>query len=90
MQDLEITCSDPKQTSVALTLDTALVAFLRSKGRARACIRIAQLCLTPAGLPGSPLMIAYPPLCVQGTGRQLCNQQLPRWRCPSCRWAAIP
>src|ERR1700758_5305686 len=50
VQDLDITCSDPKQTSVALTLDTALVGFVRSKGNAGACVRIAQVCLTPAGL----------------------------------------
>lgn len=77
VQDLEITCSDPKQTSVALTLDTALAGFVRSKGRAGACVRVAQVCLTPAGLPGMPMTVAYPPLCVEGTGGQLCNQHLP-------------
>jgi hypothetical protein len=77
VQDLEITCSDPKQTSVALTLDTALAGFVRSKGRAGACVRVAQVCLTPVGLPGMPMTVAYPPLCVEGTGGQLCNQHLP-------------
>jgi hypothetical protein len=82
VQDLEITCSDPKQTSVALTLDTALVGFVRSKGKAGACVRIAQVCLTPAGLPGMPMTVAYPPLCVEGTGGQLCNQHLPPLEVP--------
>ncbi len=77
VQDLEITCSDPKQTSVALTLDSALVGFVRSKGKAGACVRIAQVCLTPAGILGSPISVAYPPLCIEGTGGQLCNQHLP-------------
>jgi hypothetical protein len=82
VQELDITCSDPKQTSVALTLDTALVGFVRSKGNAGACVRIAQVCLTPAGVPGAPLTIAYPPLCVEGTAGQLCNQHLPPLEVP--------
>jgi hypothetical protein len=82
VQDLDITCSDPKQTSVALTLDTALVGFVRSKGKAGACVRIAEVSLTPAGLPGMPLTIAYPPLCAEGTAGQLCNQHLPPLEVP--------
>jgi len=82
VQDLEITCSDPKQNAVALTLDTALVGFVRSKGRAGACVRVAQVCLTPVGIPGAPMTIAYPPLCVEGTGGQLCNQHLPPLEVP--------
>jgi hypothetical protein len=82
VQDLEITCSDPKQNSVALTLDTALVGFVRSKGKAGACVRIAQVSLTPAGVADSPLSISYPPLCVEGTAGQLCNQHLPPVKVP--------
>lgn len=82
VQDLEITCSDPRQNAVALTLDTALVGFVRSKGKAGACVRIAQVCLTPVGIPSAPMSIAYPPLCVEGTGGQLCNQHLPPLEVP--------
>jgi hypothetical protein len=82
VQDLEITCSDPTQKSVALTLDTALVGFVRSKGKAGACVRLAEACLTPAGIPGAPISLAYPPLCVEGTGGQLCNQHLPPLEAP--------
>ena len=81
-QELEITCSDPKQQAVALTLDTALTGFVRSKGRAGACVRIAQVCLTPVGIPSAPMTVAYPPLCVEGTGGQLCNQHLPPLEVP--------
>ena len=39
IQDFEITCSDPNVKTVTLTLDSALVGFVRSKGRAGACMR---------------------------------------------------
>ncbi len=83
VQDLEITCSDPDQKLVALTLDTALVGFVRSKGRAGACMRRAEVCITPADLPGMPLTLAYPPLSVGGTAGQLCNQHLPPLEVPA-------
>ena len=82
VQDLEITCSDPRANSVALTLDTALVGFVRSKGKAGACVRLAEVSLTPAGIPGAPMSVAYPPLCVEGTAGQLCNQHLPPLEVP--------
>jgi hypothetical protein len=81
-QDLEITCSDPAQKTVALTLDTALVGFVRSKGNAGACVRLAEVSLTPIGVPGAPMSLAYPRLCVEGTGGQLCNQHLPPLEVP--------
>ena len=82
VQDLEITCSDSQQNSVALTLDTALVGFVRSKGKAGACMRLAEVSLTPAGIPATPMSVAYPPLCVEGTAGQLCNQHLPPMEMP--------
>lgn len=82
VQELDIVCSDPQQPSVALTLDTALVGFVRSKGNADACVRVAQVCLTPIGVSGAPISIAYPPLCVSGTAGQLCNQHLPPLEVP--------
>ena len=77
IQDLEITCSDPDVRTVALTLDTGLVGFVRSKGRASACLRRAEVSMTPAELPGVPMAQAYPPIHIEGTGGQLCNQHLP-------------
>jgi hypothetical protein len=83
VQDLEITCSDPKQTTVGLTLDTSLVGFVRSKGKAGACMRLAQVCLAPVEAPETPLSQSYPPLCVDRTAGQLCNQHLPPLEVPA-------
>jgi hypothetical protein len=77
VQDLEITSSDPSIRTVALTLDSALVGFVRSKGRAGACVRRADVSVIPAGGDGTPLAVAYPFLCAEGTNGQLCNQHLP-------------
>jgi len=77
VQDLDISCSDPKVQAVALTLDTALVGFVRSKGRAGACVRRAEVSLTPVSVPGMPMAQAYPSMTVEGTAGQLCNQHLP-------------
>ncbi len=77
VQDFEINSSDPSIRTVALTLDTALVGFVRSKGRAGAWMRRAEVSVTPADRPGPPLVQAYPSLTVEGTGGQLCNQHLP-------------
>lgn len=83
VQNLEITCSDPAQKLVGLTLDTSLVGFVRSKGRAGAWVRRAEVCLTPVDLPGIPMTIAYQPQHVEGTGGQLCNQHLPPLEVPA-------
>ena len=82
VQDLEITCSDPKQATVSLTIDTALAGFVRSKRKAGACVRLAQVCLTSVAVPSASLSLSYPPLCVEGTGGQLCNQHLPPLEAP--------
>jgi hypothetical protein len=83
VQDLEITCSDPKRTTVALTLDSALTGFVRGKGKAGACMRLAQVCLTPVGVAETPMSLSYPPLCIEGTAGQLCNQHLPPLEIPA-------
>ncbi len=75
-QDFEITCSDSKVTAVALTLDSTLVGFVRSKFNGAACIKVASVAVTPAGYPSSPLAVAYPPMCVSGTDGRLCNQHI--------------
>lgn len=83
VQDFEITCSDPAQRLVALSLDTSLVGFVRSKGRASACVRRAEICVTPVDVPAGSMTVAYPPLCVEGTAGQLCNQHLPPLEVPA-------
>lgn len=83
VQDFEITCSDPAQRLVSLSLDTSLIGFVRSKGRASACVRRAEICVTPVDVPAGPMTVAYPPLCVEGTAGQLCNQHLPPLEVPA-------
>jgi hypothetical protein len=77
VQEFEITCSDPSASTVVLTLDSALVGFVRSKHKAGACIRLADACVRPASRPGSPLKVVHSPLCASGTQGRLCNQHLP-------------
>jgi hypothetical protein len=77
IQEFEITCSDPQVRTAVLTLDSTLVGFVRSKGRAGACVHRADVSVSPASGDASPLGVTYPPLCVEGTHGQLCNQHLP-------------
>jgi len=76
-QELEITCSDPSIHTVSLTLDSALVGFVRSKGHAGAAVRVAEVSVTPEGWDGTPLTLWYPPFGVTGKDGRLCNQHLP-------------
>jgi hypothetical protein len=77
VQEFEITCSDPKIGTVALTLDSTLVGFVRSKGHAAASMRLAEASVTPEGWDGTSLCVSYPPLGVAGKDGRLCNQHLP-------------
>jgi hypothetical protein len=77
IQEFEITCSDPKVTSVVLALDSVLAGYVRSKHKAGACVRLANASVRPASWDSTPLVIAHPPLCVSGTAAQLYNQHLP-------------
>lgn len=77
VQEFEIDAADPDVRAVVLTLDSALVGYVRSKHKAGACARLANVSVTPAGWDNTPLMLAHPPLCVAGTMAQLCNQHLP-------------
>ncbi len=77
IQEFEITCSDPDVQTVALTLDTSLIGFVRSKGRAGACVRRAEVSVTPMSAEATPMAQSYPSLTVEGTNGQLCNQHLP-------------
>jgi hypothetical protein len=77
IQDFEVTSSDSAVRTVVLTLDTSLVGFVRSKGRAGAAVRRADVGVIPAGWDTPPLSQAYPCLSAEGTQGRLCNQHLP-------------
>jgi hypothetical protein len=77
VQEFEITCSDPSISTVALTLDSALVGFVRSKGHASAAMQLAEVSVTPEGWDGTPLAAWYPPFGVSGKDGRLCNQHVP-------------
>ncbi len=81
VQDLEITCSDPKQTTVGLTLDSALVGFVRSKGKAGACMRLAQVCLTPVGRRRRPCRCPIPRFAWTGRRASSATSTSPPWKC---------
>ena len=76
-QEFEIECSDSATCLVRLTLESALVGFVRSKHKGGACVRMAQAKICVAGSPDSPLVVVHPPLCVDGDNGRLCNQHLP-------------
>jgi hypothetical protein len=65
VQEFEVTSTDTSVSSVTLTLESALVGFVRGKHRASACVKTASATVAPAG--GGPcLSIAHPALCVSG------------------------
>ena len=74
VQEFEITCSDTNVSAVALTLDSSLVGFVRSKYKGRAYVYAASATVTYAGHDASPLATAYEPISVTGTDARLCNQ----------------
>ncbi|MEO6810406.1 MAG: hypothetical protein ABI353_14930 [Isosphaeraceae bacterium] len=77
VQEFEITSTDPSAHQVVLKLDSALTGFVRSKGRASARVRLADISVTPCDWVGPALTLAHPPMTVSGTQGQLCNQHLP-------------
>jgi hypothetical protein len=76
VQEFEITCSDPNVKHVSLTLDSALVGYVRSRHKAGASMKMATAMIRPASWDDSPLAIAHPMHCVNGNEAQLCNQHL--------------
>ena len=74
VQEFEITCSDATVSAVALTLESSLVGFVRSKYKGSASVEVASATVTPAGLRDAPLSTAYPRMSVAGTDARLCNQ----------------
>jgi hypothetical protein len=77
IQEIEIACSDPNVNTVALTLDSTLVGFVRSKGHAAASMSLAEVSVTPEGWDGTPFSLSYPPFGVTGKDGRLCNQHVP-------------
>ena len=77
VQEFEVACSDPSVQTVALTLDSSLVGYVRSTRKAAACVRLASASIAPESWDGSPLVLAHPQHCVSGTQARLCNQHLP-------------
>jgi hypothetical protein len=75
-QEFAVECSDPAAASVRLTLDSALVGFVRSKHKAGAGVKLASARVCPLGSPETPLVVVHPPQCVVGDDGRLCNQHL--------------
>jgi hypothetical protein len=76
-QEFEIECSDSASCFVRLTLESALVGFVRSKHKAGAGVKLASAKIFVAGSPETPLVVVHPPNCVEGDNARLCNQHLP-------------
>jgi len=76
-QEFDVACSDPKVGRVALTVDSALEGFLRSRYRAGARVKVASARVTPLNWDGAALDVVHPPQCVTGSDGRLCNQHLP-------------
>jgi hypothetical protein len=77
-QGFEIECSDSATCFVRLTLESALVGFVRSKYKAGAGVKVASAKILVPGSPvETPLIVVHPPQCVEGDNGRLCNQHLP-------------
>src|SRR5262249_14394579 len=66
VQEFEVTSNDPSVSSVTLTLESALVGFVRGKHKASSCVRLAGAPVAPAGGPAAVLAVSPPALCVCG------------------------
>jgi hypothetical protein len=82
VQELEVTCSDPTASTVALALDSTLAGYVRSVRRAGASVRVAGVSLAPLSGGAPPLSLVHPPLSASGTDGKLCNQHLPPVQAP--------
>lgn len=75
-QEFAIECSDASIDSAKLTLDSVLMGLVRSRYKAGAGMKVASARIFPYGSPDTPLVVAHPPLCVEGDNGRLCNQHL--------------
>jgi hypothetical protein len=76
-QEFEIACSDSATCFVRLTLESALVGFVRSKHKAGTSVKVASARICVPGSPESPFVIVHPAQAVEGDNGRLCNQHLP-------------
>jgi hypothetical protein len=76
-QEFEIACSDSSTCFVRLTLESALVGFVRSKHKAGAGVKLASAKICLPGSAETPFVVVHPPLGVEGEEGRLCNQHLP-------------
>ena len=87
VQEFELTCSDPAVSRAELTLDIALVGFVRSKHKAGAAVVLASAKVCPAAWDGSPLAFAHPPLRSRARTAGCATSTCPPWSCRACPWA---
>lgn len=85
IQELEINCDDQAERPIVLTLESILTGFVRSKKRASASVRLAEVSVRPENWVGPSLALAHPPLGVSDTLGRLCNQRL-----PPCKGVPMP
>jgi hypothetical protein len=76
-QEFEIACSDSSTCFVRLTLESALVGFVRSKHKAGAAVKVASAKICLPGSVETPFVVVHPPQGVEGDDGRLCNQHLP-------------
>ncbi len=76
-QEFELVGTDPAAAQAKMTLDSALVGFVRSRHKAGACVKVARAKVCLVGSPEPVLALAHPPFCVEGGEGRLCNQHLP-------------
>jgi hypothetical protein len=76
-QEFELSCSDSSTCFVRLTLESALVGFVRSKHKAGASVKIASARICLPGSPETPFIVVHPPQGIEGEDGRLCNQHLP-------------
>jgi hypothetical protein len=77
VQEFDVSCSDPNERNVSLTLSSTLCGYVRSMRKAAAGVQLASASVIPRTETVAPLVLSHPPLGVSGTQARLCNQQLP-------------
>jgi hypothetical protein len=79
-QEFEISSNDPSIRTVALTLESTLLGYLRSKHKSGARVKLATASVVPLGCDCAPMIATHPAQAVSGGQGQLCNLHLPTVR----------
>ncbi len=79
VQEFELACSDLSVKAADLTLDSALVGYIRSRHKAgasmvKACAEVSPL---TENVVAPAMLISHPAQAVEGNDGRLCNQHLP-------------